>query len=219
MNYATKRRTRNLSGVTVAALAIALTGCDVQQTQAGELPDVDVDAGDLPNYEIVKTDDGELPSIDVDGGQLPAFDVDWMDVDVGLTETTVDVPKLKLVVEEETVKIPKIDVDWPGEEEVRERTIHAQLETVGSGQDLQIERIYAADDELIVVSRLTGNASGGTPERLSDYVVVSAPDMDVEHYVIGSAPRRDFNDDLDFVDDFEELADEIRGARLLYERK
>ena len=213
---------RSLSTLLAASLITGLSACDVNQTQGAELPSVDIDVGDLPEYEIVKTDDGELPDIDVKGGQLPAFDVDWMYVDVGLTEATVKVPKLKLVVEEETVTIPKVDVDWPGhEDELVERRIRAEVEALNDGYDLTIDKVYAADDELVVVSRLHGNGNSTTPnqaQRLSDYIVVKAPDMDIEHYVIGDRPDRDFNDDVEFIDSLDELEDELEGARLIFER-
>lgn len=53
--------------------AFALTACDVDQTQEGEVPDVDVNAS---------------------GGALPEYDVDTADVDVGTENKTVEVPTL-----------------------------------------------------------------------------------------------------------------------------
>lgn len=53
----------------IAPLAVALAACDVDQTQEGELPDVEVE-----------------------GGQMPEFDVETADVDVGTKTTTVEVP-------------------------------------------------------------------------------------------------------------------------------
>lgn len=44
-------------------------GCDVDQTQEGEMPDVDVE-----------------------GGEMPEYDVDAPDVDVGTQEETITVP-------------------------------------------------------------------------------------------------------------------------------
>lgn len=53
------------------ASTFALAACDVDQTQEGELPEVDVD---------------------VQGGQVPEYDVDAPDVDVDTEEVTVPVP-------------------------------------------------------------------------------------------------------------------------------
>lgn len=57
--------------VTLAASMLALSACDVEQTEEGEMPDVDVEA---------------------EGGNLPEYDVDTPDVDVGTEERTVTVP-------------------------------------------------------------------------------------------------------------------------------
>ncbi|MGH7443867.1 MAG: hypothetical protein ACREKM_03280 [Longimicrobiales bacterium] len=51
------------------ALAFGLAACSVEQTEEGEMPDVEVE-----------------------GGQLPEYDVDAADVDVGTDTTTVVVP-------------------------------------------------------------------------------------------------------------------------------
>ena len=60
---------------TIATLAItgtlALAGCDIDQTEEGELPDVDISA---------------------EGGNMPEYDVDGPDVDVEMKEKTVEVP-------------------------------------------------------------------------------------------------------------------------------
>jgi hypothetical protein len=60
---------------TIATLAIAgtlvLAGCDVDQTEEGELPDVDISA---------------------EGGNMPEYDVEGPEVDVEMKEKTVEVP-------------------------------------------------------------------------------------------------------------------------------
>lgn len=92
-----------------ALAAIMISACEVEQTQEGEMPDVDAsfDAGELPEYDVdvEKTEEGRAPDMDVDveGGQLPEYDVEGPDVDVTM--------------EEETVTVPNIDVDMPDEEE------------------------------------------------------------------------------------------------------
>lgn len=62
--------------ITVAVLpaaALALTACDVEQTQ-----------------------EGEAPEISVEGGQAPEFDVDTADVEFGTEERTVEVPTINI---------------------------------------------------------------------------------------------------------------------------
>ena len=57
----------------IAPLAIGLAACDVDQTKEGEMPEVEVKEG-----------------------QLPEYDVEPADVDVGTTDTTVEVPDVKI---------------------------------------------------------------------------------------------------------------------------
>lgn len=79
--------------------AIGLAGCDVEKTQEGEMPDVSVEGGQMPEYE--QTREGRLPDVDVKGGQLPRYDVDApdVDVDVGTKEKTVTVPDVDVDVD------------------------------------------------------------------------------------------------------------------------
>ncbi len=41
---------------------------------------------------VEQTEEGDMPEVDVQEGQLPEYDVDAADVDVGLDTTTVTVP-------------------------------------------------------------------------------------------------------------------------------
>ncbi len=76
----------------VGALLFSTAGCDVEQTRDGRLPDVDVD-------------------VSGDAGELPAYDVDLPDVDVSTEDKKVLVPKV--ILDEETVTVPDVDVDLP----------------------------------------------------------------------------------------------------------
>jgi hypothetical protein len=87
----------------VSAVALALGACDVNKTEEGEMPDVDVDGGEMPEYDVVKKDDGEMPDVDVEGGEMPEYDVDTADVDVR-TET-------------KEVEVPVVDVEMPEDDE------------------------------------------------------------------------------------------------------
>jgi len=74
--------------------AFALAACDVDQTQEGELPDVDVQA---------------------EGGQVPAYDVDAPDVDVNTEEVTVPVPDVDITPADETEMDDPEDVNDPAD--------------------------------------------------------------------------------------------------------
>lgn len=62
---------RMLTAIAVAASALALSACEVEQTEEGEMPEVDVET---------------------EGGNLPEYDVEGPDVDVGTEERTITVP-------------------------------------------------------------------------------------------------------------------------------
>ena len=67
-------KTRKFLSLVVAPLfAFGLAACDVDQTQEGDLPDVDVE-----------------------GGQVPEYDVDAADVDVGTATQTVVTPDIEV---------------------------------------------------------------------------------------------------------------------------
>lgn len=108
------------AGLSTAVALCCLAGCEVEQTEQGRLPDVDVDAepGRLPEFE--QTREGQLPDVDVDvsEGQLPEFDVDAPDVDVGTREEQVEVP-VGVETEERTITVPDVDVDSPDGDQVR----------------------------------------------------------------------------------------------------
>ncbi len=175
-------------------LLIPLSGCQIEREQAGRLPEVDVDPGRLPEY-----------------------DINGPDVNVGVTERTVTVPKLIVIQEEETVQVPYIDVDVPGAER-QERTITAEVEVPSNGYDLNIQEIYSVDGELWVISRLV-EENPNAPEtsmRVSDRIVFNAPDMPVRHYVIGDRPAGTYNEQYTFIDNLEEINSQLAAGRQLY---
>lgn len=66
-------RSRILGAILAPVLAVGLAACSVEQTEEGEAPDVDVDAG-----------------------QMPEYDVQPADVDVGWDTTTVRTPDIDI---------------------------------------------------------------------------------------------------------------------------
>ena len=66
-------RTRTLTALLAPMMAFGLAACDVDQTQ-----------------------DGELPDVDVEGGQLPEYDVDPANVDVGRDTQQIIVPDVDI---------------------------------------------------------------------------------------------------------------------------
>lgn len=62
--------------------------------------------------------EGELPDVDVEGGQLPRYDVDPVDVDVETERRRVEVPT-GIETEERDVTVPDVDVNPPDDDRNR----------------------------------------------------------------------------------------------------
>lgn len=72
--------------------ALLLAGCDVDKTQEAALPDVEVE-----------------------GGQMPEYDVQGPDVEVGTEERTITTPDVDVETEKRDVTVPDVDVEMPKE--------------------------------------------------------------------------------------------------------
>lgn len=83
--------------ITLLSIFGLLSACSVEQTEEGNMPDVDVDYTE---------------------GNLPEYDVDTADVDLEMEEETVTVPDVDVDVDEEekTITVPDVDIDMPGDE-------------------------------------------------------------------------------------------------------
>ncbi len=156
-----------------------VVSCDINQKKETELPEVDVD---------------------VEEGQLPTFDVEWADVNVGTTTKKVEIPKVVIVMEEEEVEVPYIDVDMPNDfddkyGEKEERTLMVEAEVSGMEHDIEIKEIWAKGNNLYVISELeaTDQSIDDKKMRVSDQITLNAPDLNVKHYIIGERPDRVFN--------------------------
>ncbi|MBE9047489.1 hypothetical protein IQ255_24320 [Pleurocapsales cyanobacterium LEGE 10410] len=186
--------TAKILPLSLILLLFPLSSCRVEQEQAGRLPDVEVEPG-----------------------RLPEFDIEGPDVDIGVTERTVTVPKVVVVQEEETIEVPYIDVDVPGAERT-ERTLTVEAEVPSSGYNLEIQDVYVINNELWVVSQLeevNPNAPQATV-RASDRIAINAPDMAVRHYIVGERPIGTFNEQYTFVGNREQIAPQLESGRQLY---
>lgn len=52
-------------------------------------------------FDVDQTQDGSLPEVEVTGGELPEYDVEAGDVDVGTTEVTTTLPTIDIESPEE----------------------------------------------------------------------------------------------------------------------
>ena len=111
------------SMATLPAAMLAVTGCDVDKVEDGEMPSADMsyEAGQMPEYEVRQTQEGRLPDVDVDvdTGKLPTYEIETPDVEVGTKEVGVDVPDVDVDVEmeEKTMTVPDIDIGLPDDDE------------------------------------------------------------------------------------------------------
>lgn len=196
-------QTRMCTGprIAIAACAMLLAGCEVQQQRSGELPDVNVEA---------------------EPGRWPKYDVNWADVDVGTERRTVTVPVVSVTEETREVSVPFIDINPPGAGEREERTITMEVEVPHAGYRLEIMEVRAAQDDLWVIGRLTASNEPGAQvkTRVMDQVVVRAPeDLDVRKVIVGERPEGGYNQQYRFVDSMESLQQMIpAGARVVYNR-
>jgi hypothetical protein len=131
----------------VVAVAMGIVGCTVEKTRSGKAPDVDLEPGLWPKY-----------------------DVKWADVYVGTTKT-ITVPKLEWKREPTQIQVPYLDIKPPRagdrEGDREEWTISIELEVPSRGYDLQIREVRAAGDELWVISELVSDqVAVNTPEDL-----------------------------------------------------
>ncbi len=62
-----------ISATLTAAAAFGLVACDVDQTEEGEMPEVNVEEGNMPEFDVegpeveTGTTTVEVPTVDVDG--------------------------------------------------------------------------------------------------------------------------------------------------------
>ena len=85
--------------------------------------------------------------------------------------------------------------------------------------DLTIQEVYATGDRLLVISDLdrTGQPLDGETVRISDRLVLNAPDLDVKHYIIGERPPGDFNTRYTYVTSRAEI-EGLQNGRSIYSR-
>lgn len=187
----------------IPVLTLAMvTGCDFNKTEKGALPEVDVD-------------------VDAEAGNLPEYNVNWADVDVGTATKTVEVPNVVIVMEEEEVEVPAINIDMPDGGEKVERTLLVEAEVEDEEHTMEIKQIWATGNNLNVISELksTGQSIGNQKMRVSDQVSLNAPeDLNVRYYIVGERLNRVFNSQHTYVDSMAALEDKIGEHDVIYSR-
>jgi len=173
---------------------------------------------------IDQTKEAKLPAVDVDvetkAGQLPEFDIDWAEVNVDTRTTTIEVPKLVIVMEEEEVEIPYIDVDMPNDGEKEEKTLLVEAKVKNISHEINIEEVYVTGNNLYVISRLesTGKKLSDQTLVVSDRLVLNAPDLKVKHYIIGKKPAGNYNNNNDYtyISNKSKISNKLVNGRKIY---
>ncbi|MBP2830718.1 hypothetical protein J8281_00845 [Aquimarina sp. U1-2] len=188
---------KNFIGLLMIVLLVS--SCDIQQKKEAKLPDVDVD-------------------IDTESGQLPTFDVDWADVNVGTKTKTVKIPKVVVVMEEEEIEVPYIDVDMPDSGEKEELTLTVEAEVENKEHTIDIKEIVATNNNLYVISELKelDQDLGDKKLRVSDRVILNAPDLNVKHIIMGEKPNRVFNDQYKYVNNIESFKSGLKNSKVIF---
>ncbi len=180
-----------------------IVSCNVKKEEKGELPDMDID-------------------ITADAGELPEYEVNWADVNVGTTTKTVKIPKVVIVMEEEEVEVPFINFNMPNgiDADLEERTIMVEAEVTDTAHEIAIQKIYASGKRLFVVSKLTNTNEniGDKKMRVSDQIVLDAPDMEIKYYVAGQKPDHMFNSKYTYVPDMSDLEADMKNYKVIYQK-
>lgn len=183
----------------LAVMTMFITSCDINQKKEAELPEISVD-------------------VDTEAGQLPTYDVDWADVNVGMRTKTVSVPKVVIVMEEEEIEVPYLDVDMPNSGEKEELNLVVEAEVVENEHTITIKEIIATNNDIYVISELKKGtvAIGDKKMRVSDQVILNAPDLNVKYIIVGEKPNRVFNDRFKYVKDIASFKSNLKNPRVIY---
>ncbi len=64
---------------------------------------------------VEKTEEGSLPEVSVEGGNLPEYDVETADVEVGTQTTTITTPDIDISTQTTTITTPDVNITMPDE--------------------------------------------------------------------------------------------------------
>jgi hypothetical protein len=67
--------------------------------------------------DIDQTRDGELPEVEVTEGQMPEYDVDTPEVTFGTRTEQMEVPDIDIHTETEEVEVPTVAVEMPDDDD------------------------------------------------------------------------------------------------------
>ncbi|MBL3655969.1 hypothetical protein [Fulvivirga sediminis] len=194
---------KRLSILISTIVFFTFTSCDVEKTEEGEAPELDVE-------------------VEAESGEMPEYEVDWAKVKVDTKTKTIKVPKVVIVQEEKEVEVPYVNVDMPdSDSEIEERNLMVEAEVHDTMHKLEIEKVYASEKNLYVVARLSSTDQNidDNAVRVSDQLVLNAPeDLNIIKYIIGEKPSGEYNNQYSYIADDNTLASKVGDAQVIYQR-
>jgi hypothetical protein len=199
--FSKKSKTKTMKKLFILLAPLALFACDIEKTEEGESPELDVD-------------------VQAESGEMPEYDVDWANVDVSTETEVVEVPRVIVTTEKERVEVPSIDVNIPDDDRAKEeQTIMVDVEVSDRMHEVEIEKVYATRDMLYVIAELEQEDEplNGETIRVSDQIRLNAPDMNQKVYIVGERPQGDYNTRYKFIGNESEISSKLETAELIYE--
>jgi len=187
---------------TIFTFCAVLFSCNIEKEKSGEMPEVEVD-------------------VETEAGEMPEYNVNWADVKVEKKVKTVEVPKVIITMVEKEVEVPSLKFNMPGNKEDYEKmTITVEADISGTMQEIEIEKVYALNNTLYVISELEaeGPELGDETVRISDQIEIEAPDdLVVKQYIIGENPGGSFNSNYRYIASEDDIRSKLEGATIIYE--
>ena len=95
-----------------------------------------------------------------------------------------------------------------------------EAEVADKEHNLEIVEIWAAGDQLYVVSKLeaTDTSIGDKTMRVSDQISLNAPELTVKHYIMGKRPEKVFNTQYDYIENIDALTSSLDDYTVIYSK-
>lgn len=106
----------------------------------------------------------------------------------------------------------------PNSGEKEELTLRVEAEVEDVEHEIDIKEIIATGNNLYVISELEKKEQslGDKKMRISDQVILNAPNLNVKHIIIGEKPNRVFNDEYKYVDGIAEFKAQLDNSRVIF---
>ena len=102
------------------------------------------------------------------------------------------------------------------------RTITVSLLSPSSGWSISIDEVYKVDKELWVIASLSNHPGPGLQviTTVKDSIEITAEDLPLKHFVLGKTWNWENKEDMTFIKDRKDIADDLaKGTRLYTKEK